>query len=78
MMKNVSDEVVKYDKVLFREIQDTNVLMTQRAYNIIRNTDDGALRKMGISKMERMKKREGGRIALKNFEKVYNKSQIKF
>ena len=78
MMKNVSDERVKYDKVLFREIQDTHVLLTQRAYNIIVTTDDGALRKMGLSKMERMKKREGGRIAIKNFEKVYNKSQIRF
>ena len=78
MMKNVSDKAVKYDKVLFKEIQDTSVLMTQRAYNIIRTTEDGALREMGINKMKLMKKSKGGQSALEMFEREYNKSQIRF
>ena len=68
----------KYDKVLFKEIQDTSVLMTQRAYNIIRTTEDGALREMGINKMKLMKKSKGGQSALEMFEREYNKSQIRF
>lgn len=78
MMKNVSDVAVKYDKVLFREIQDTTVLLTQRAYNIIRTTEDGALRQMGINKIELMNKSKGGRIALEKFDRAYNATQIRF
>lgn len=78
MMKNVLDKDVKNDTTLFREIQDTSVLMTQRAYNIIRTTEDGALRQMGINKIELMNKSKGGRIALEKFDRAYNKSQIRF
>ena len=77
-LKNVSDKVVKHDTTLFREIQDTSVLMTQRAYNIIRTTEDGALRQMGINKIELMNKSKGGRIALEKFDRGYNASQIRF
>lgn len=78
IMKNISDEVVKNDITLFREIQDASVFMTQRAYNIIKTTEDGVLRQLGMNKIKLMDNSKGGRIALAKFDRTYNASQVRF
>ncbi|MGL5684481.1 MAG: hypothetical protein ACRCXQ_01655 [Vagococcus fluvialis] len=51
MLKKISDERVKYDKQLFKEMQDYGVKMSLYAYEIYMTTDDGVLRKYAQKKL---------------------------
>lgn len=52
MLKNISDERVKYNKELFKEIQDFKTEMSLYAYEVILTTDDGKLREYGVRKLQ--------------------------